>query len=524
MFLIGMALKHMRRHWAGHKTKIMKNTRNSKTRVVTTASALLIGAALLTACAQPGAPTDTNAQRTATLANGALTATVNATGNIEPESEVRLSFQQPGTVAEVMVDEGATVKKGDVIAKLDTTDLELALAQAQAQLDNAKGALITAQNAVENAKAAQIIAGAGYSRTVSGVRPADVTAAKAALDAAQASLDKLKAGPTAIDLAQAEAQLRNAEAALKQAQAGYDRAFTVNPAGIGGSPAALQLEQATNNFNAAKSAYDKAAQGADNAQLKAAMQQVETARANYDKVARPTRQFDVDQAQAQIDQAQLGLKNAQQQVVSAQNQIKLAEIVVKQAQRRLDQASLVAPINGRISALNLKAGESTAATAALPAATIVDASQFHIDITVDEIDIAKVKEGMEVVVTLDSLPGVEVNGKVTRISPTSKTVNGVVSYEVRVAVDSSSADLRSGMTANASIVLDKRDGVLLAPNWAVRRDRNTGKSYLTLQSGNETREVEVTTGLRNDTFSEILTGAKAGDVIVAPRTQSLLGQ
>ncbi len=283
----------------------------------------------------------------------------------------------------------------------------------------------------------------------------------------------------------------------------------------------MQLEQATNNYNAAKSAYDKAAQGPDNAQIKAAQQQVQSARAAYDKTARPNRQFDLDQAEAQIDQAQLGLKNAQQQVITAENQIKLAEIAVKQAQRRLDQAMLKSPIDGRISALNIKAGESVATT---PVVNVVDSSQYHIDITVDEIDIAKVKEAQEVLVTLDSLPGVEVNGQVNRISPTSKTVNGVVSYEVRVDVDSSNPDLRSGMTANASIVLDKRDGVLLAPNWAVRRDRDTGKSFLTLQSGNETREVEVTTGLRNDSFSEILSGANAGDVVVAPRTPNPLGQ
>ena len=82
-------------------------------------------------------------------------ATVSATGNIEPESEVKLSFQQPGTVAQVLVDEGATVKKDAVIAKLDTTDLELALAQAQAQLDNAKTSLANAQTAIDNAKAGE---------------------------------------------------------------------------------------------------------------------------------------------------------------------------------------------------------------------------------------------------------------------------------------------------------------------------------------------------------------------------------
>jgi HlyD family secretion protein len=65
---------------------------------------------------------------------------------------------------------------------------------------------------------------------------------------------------------------------------------------------------------------------------------------------------------------------------------------------------------------------------------------------------------------------------------------------------------------------------LLAPNWAIRRDRNTGKSFLTLQVGDQVTEVEVQTGLRNDTFSEILSGAKAGDVVVAPVAPSVLGR
>jgi HlyD family secretion protein len=426
-------------------------------------------------------------------------------------------------VAEVMFDEGASVKKGDVIAKLDTTDLELALAQSQAQLDNAKGALAQAETAVENAKAQEIIATANYSRTVSGVRPADVAAAKAALDAAQANLDTLNAGPTVEDLAAAEANLKNAEAALRQAQAAYDAAYNRDPAGIGGAPQALQLEQATNNFVSAKAQYDKAALGADAAQIKAAEQQVASAKASLDKVVRPARQYDIDQADAQIKQAQLQSKTAQSQVTSAMNQVKLAEIQVKQAQRRLDQAALKSPIDGLVSSLMVKAGESVAAQ---PVASVVDNSQYHIDITVDEIDIAKVKDGQAVNVTLDSLPGVEVTGRVARISPTSRTVNGVVSYDVRLDVDPTDADLRSGMTANASIILDRREGVLLAPNWAVRRDRESGKTYLTLQgaNGQQPAEIEVKTGLRNDTFSEILSGAKAGDVVVAPLTPNALGQ
>ncbi|NJM41779.1 MAG: HlyD family efflux transporter periplasmic adaptor subunit, partial [Anaerolineae bacterium] len=114
-----------------------------------------------------------------------------------------------------------------------------------------------------------------------------------------------------------------------------------------------------------------------------------------------------------------------------QTQLKLAEIQVKQAQRRLDLAIVKAPIDGIVSLVNTKVGETVGTQ---PVLGVVDLSQYHIDITVDEIDVAKVQLGQEVDVTLDSLPGVEVKGNVDRIAPTATTVNGVVSYNVRVLI------------------------------------------------------------------------------------------
>jgi HlyD family secretion protein len=499
---------------------------------------IVLGAILLTGCTRPGGDAQSGAnQRTSTLENGALVATVSATGNIQPEADVRLNFQTTGTVADVKVKVGDRVKKGDLIAKLDTTDLELALSQSQAALEqaqasakNAQTSLGNADTAIEQARNQILIATAAYSKTIGGVRGADVVAAQAALDAAQASYDKLQAGPTREDLAAAEAGLRNAEAALKQAQTAYDVAFRFNPAGIGAHPAATQLETATNNFNSAKAQYDRAAKGADSAQLAGARQQIESARANLSRTKSPVLSFDVEQARAQIDQARLQLKNAEAQKTTSENQvglaaiqIKQAELQVKAAERRLAQASLFAPSDGVISSVGVDVGEASAGQVA--PFTLVDDSTYHIDITVDEIDIAKIKIGQEVEVTLDSLPGVQVKGKVERIAPTSTTVNGVVSYSVRVLVEASAdTPLRAGMTANASIVLDRRENVLLAPNWAVRRDRQSGKAFLTVKTGETTAEREVKIGLRNDSSSEILSGANAGDTIVAPVAPSPLGQ
>jgi HlyD family secretion protein len=415
-------------------------------------------------------------ERSATIARGVLLSTVNATGNIQAESETRLAFQQPGKVAEVNVEVGSQVKKGDVIARLDTTDLDLALKQARASL---------------------VIANASYSRTVEGGRDTDIAAAQAALNAAYAGYNQLKQGADQADIAAANAALRKAEAELRQAQSAYDIAFKIKPSAIGDSPTVAQLQQAKNNLQAAQAQLQNVMQGADNAQLAATVQQIEDAKARLEKLQAPAQDFDIRRAEAER---------------------KRAELAVEQARRRLAKAVLVAPADGLVSAVAIDAGEMAGAQ---PVVTLVDTSVFHIDVKVDEIDIARVREGQEVQVTLDALSGVEVNGSIERIAPTSALANGIVSYAVRIVLDQTDAPLRAGMTANASIILDRRDGALLAPNWAVRRDRASGATYLTVrQADGKLQEVEVQTGLRSDTLTEILSGVGEGQVVVSPQASA----
>ena len=181
---------------------------------------LAAGLALLalSACSNPGAAvTGGSNTRTATLARGMLIASVTATGNIQAESETRLGFLQSGTVSTVTVKVGDVVKKGDVLARLDTTDFEIALAQSQASLAQAQAGLMNAN--------------AAYSRTVEGPRAIDIQAAEAAYAAALANYDKVAKGPQPNDYAAAQAALDNADAALRQAQSAYDRAFSRDPAG-----------------------------------------------------------------------------------------------------------------------------------------------------------------------------------------------------------------------------------------------------------------------------------------------------
>ncbi|MDW8146174.1 MAG: biotin/lipoyl-binding protein [Roseiflexaceae bacterium] len=150
-----------------------------------------------------------------------LIATVNATGQIAPAQTVNLSFAVTGRVAEVLVRPGDAVEKGQPLARLDTRELELRLAQAEAQLAQAQAnldRLLAGPSPAEIAVAeAQLAQAAGQLRQVEGsVTIADVRAAEEQLRQAEARLNQLLKGPRETDVQAAEARVREAELNLER--------------------------------------------------------------------------------------------------------------------------------------------------------------------------------------------------------------------------------------------------------------------------------------------------------------------
>ena len=94
----------------------------------------LAGTIVLAACAAAPTTSQTTAERTAEAKRGTIRASVSASGKIDPAGTVNLNFGTPGTVKDVLVSEGQTVKQGDVIAQLETDTLELAVKQAEQAL------------------------------------------------------------------------------------------------------------------------------------------------------------------------------------------------------------------------------------------------------------------------------------------------------------------------------------------------------------------------------------------------------
>ena len=345
---------------------------------------------------------------------------------------------------------------GQALVRLDDASAQAQLAQAKAThaMAQANYDLASAGPTAEKlreAQAAVMGATASYSRTLSSSPPANIVAARAAYNAASDAYQKVKAGPQPEDVAASEASLHSSEAALKQAQTKYDDTFRRDPASIGASPEALQLEQATNAYTAAKALYDKAIKPADASQLSAAAQQVESARAALNQAMRPATTFDVAQAKAQLDQAQAQLDELKagpplQQLAAAQAQVDAAKAQMQAVEAQLKKLVLQAPFRGTISKLNVHGGESIQPGQLIM--VLADLDRMRVETTdLSERDVPKVVVGQAVTVFIKAL-NQTVPGHVREIAPLADTLGGDVVYKTTIDLDARPADMRAGMSVD----------------------------------------------------------------------------
>lgn len=429
---------------------------------------------------------------------------------VVPVRDAQLSLPTGGIVAEVLVAEGDQVETGQVLVRLDSARQEAAVAQAEAQVQRAQNALAevvagarpeeieAAQAAVELARAqltrveegarpeevaaaeaALSAAQATLQKVQDGPRPEEIEAAEAALSAAQATLDKVLEGPREGELVAARADVANAEAALRQAQAAYDRVR--NQADITARPESLQLEQATNAYNAAQSRLDALLEGATAADIDAARAGVSQARAQLDALRAEARAADIAAAQAGIDQAQAQLDAisapartadidaARAEIRRAQAQLSLieagarpetiaaveadlaaAEAALEQSEVALADTLLQAPFAGTVTSLTTSVGEQV--VPGVPVVWLADLSEWQIETDdLTELNVVEVEVGSPAFITFDAIPDLELPGRVVRIAEMAENKLGDITYTVFITPDEQDDRLRWGMTAMVRI-------------------------------------------------------------------------
>jgi HlyD family secretion protein len=436
-----------------------------------------------------------NAQ-TATVVQTTLVTSVDSTGSIMPEAELDLSFGTSGTVEDVKVAVGDQVKQGDLLATLDTTDL---------------------QRKVTQAEQAYLLQQLTYSETVQ-ADPSDVAIAQASYNSALASYNAARQDYNS--LADKEAvqcsSLTSAKASLERAQTAYDRIANDHQASqyLNGDWGPFQ--QIVDGLENAQAAYEQAVANCNitrlslnDSSLRSAEAQLQNAKVNLDNLISPRTETQI-QAAAALEQARLS---------------------VEQAKRNLANATIVAPFDGVITAVNITAGGSSGSSAAI---SIADTSQLHVDVLVDETEIANVQVGQQAEITLDALDGITLTGTVANIDPSGTVSNGVVNYSVRVDLDPTDAALKLDMTANASLIGEKAENVLAVPTTAIRSGRamnqsnaqsgqtvtNTASSMVLVLKDGQPRPVEVTLGMTAGDLTEVSGDLQAGDEVLIVTTTS----
>jgi HlyD family secretion protein len=393
-----------------------------------------------------------------TLPAVAASSSVVAEAKVVPVRRASLSLPVGGVVAEVLVSEGESVPAGQVLLRLESTDQQAAVAQAEAELARAQAGLAEQQagargEEVASAQAAVDAAQAALDRLNEGPLPEDVAAAEAALASAQAGLAKVQEGATQDELIAAQAEVANAEAAVQQAQAAYDAVKA--SADIGMLPQSLQLQQATNNLNAAQARYQQLTVGPTAADLAAARAEVRRAQAELDKVQAPARPADIAAAAAEVRraQAQLALIQAgtrDEAIAVAQADVRVAEAALDGAKAQLAQVELRAPFAGVVATLHPEVGEFVGPGA--PLAELGDLSAWRFETSdLTELGVVSLTVGDAARVTVDALPGTEFSGRVAEINQLGENNQGDVVYKVVVLPDAQDARLRWNMTASVSI-------------------------------------------------------------------------
>lgn len=444
---------------------------------------------------------------------GSVISSVKATSRLEAETEVALNFEIAGTIAEIMVEQGQIVRAGEPLARLDAASLELQLAQAEASLAQIAAGAHPADIAAAEATAqsAQI----NYEKVIAGAEEEDLTAAESALISAWANYNALEEGPGEDELTVAAAAFRNAEIDLRRAQEAYDEvAYADN---LGQLPQASELQRATIAYESALATYKITIEPAAAEQLQSAWNQVVQAQTALDKLKNGASDEDIALAQVEIVRAQAQLQRLLD-TPTAEDLI-VAELQVDQAELNLEKATLVAPIAGVVTDVNVTVGEQPVGSAIV----ITDLSALHINLSIDEIDLIEVAVNQPAVITLDALPNQPMSGQVIDIAPAPEASStGVAGYEVAVALNKQNSQAKVGMTANVEIETGRRDNVLVIPANLLQVDPTTGQTYVEV-SGADGQAVrrDVTLGLRSGQQIEVLDGLNAGDRILIPVVEEI---
>lgn len=411
---------------------------------------------------------------------GPLDLKISATGTIRPYNQVKLSPKYTGLLRELLVQQGDVVKKGQLIAVMDDSNLN---------------------GQVQSAESAYLAACANYEKCLKGNRVQEV------LDA--------------------EAQVRRAENAVKSSASIVRRAH----ADIRVITAQLKRDE-TNANRLIQLAKDGAISDQDrlNAATAAEMSTAQLEKAHDDlrqaEAANQQSKSELSSAQQKYSMMKEGFR--QEDVRAARQAMLQAEGQFKYLKSQMNDTRIRAPFNGIVTQKYADIGAivtpTTASTtnSATSSSIISLAGRLELVAAVSETDIENINVGQEVTVIANAYPDKVFHAKVTLIAPEAIVTQNVTTFEVHAQItDDPTHRLMSGMNVTAEFISGRKENVLLVPTAAVVSKHGKAGVFVPGKDGKpQFKAVKV--GIASGTSTGIMDGLKEGDKVLMALTKEQL--
>ncbi|MCI5773581.1 MAG: HlyD family efflux transporter periplasmic adaptor subunit [Erysipelotrichaceae bacterium] len=449
--------------------------------------------------------------RTVTLSKGSLDETVSTSGIVASTSLSTITTNLTNPIKTVNVAVGDQVKAGDVIITLDSEDIVNQINKAKATLDeNIAKANEAYQNAVAEKEKRY-----GEMKNAENEHNAKLSAynsAKSNFDIAASTVNSYQNNYNNAKSAM-EASGQN----LNSAQTAYENKKNEE----GGNCTSDACKALENSYNEANKQYEE-----KKAALEAAQKDLDEAksRTNYDSYLASynsaNEQYQI--AKTAFEQAQQVFSTADANVINAQNNIEKSKTSdeLNTLNEQLANCTLKAQTDGTITSLNATVGGKPLETLA----TIQDTQKLKVNITIEEYDMQKVKEGMKCIITSDATTE-PMEGRLVQLSPVATPNNNggnASTFTGEVEIINPHKDLLIGMNAKVQIVISSLDNVFSVPLDAIEeKEDGTYVIYVQNEQTKEFEPVSVTKGEENDYYAQISGDSlKEGMVVRASAVES----
>lgn len=289
-------------------------------------------------------------------------------------------------------------------------------------------------------------------------------------------------------------KLQQAEQELTEAEQAYEQAYEKYEAAV--SQAKSELEKLENQLSSLQLAYDEAVTNQKKGKLEA--------------------QATLDEALVTAENAStlydIDLDGIDDEVTTATDTLDTAKEQLENFNALVVDGKIVANCSGLVTSIGYAVGDSISSDTSI--ATIADASEVTITVSVDQEDIASIAVNDEVNVDFTAYTGVTYTGVVTSISTTaSSDSSSTVTYPVVVTLTGDVSSIYSGMSADVTFVTKEMEDVLYVSNKTIINEGT--KSYVKVKdSDGNISKVEVTTGFSDGNNVEILSGVSEGDTVL----------